>query len=106
MGRRKKPGRETEEYSIWRHMKDRCNNPHSPAWNNYGGRGIQVCERWQWSFDNFIGDIGYRPGPDYSIERIDVDGNYSHYNCKWIPMREQAKNIRRSKKYRLGKQLE
>ena len=103
MGRRKKPGRDLPEYGIWRGMKDRCNNPHNRAWEYYGGRGIQVCERWLWSYDNFLADMGARPDSSYSIERIDVDGNYTRHNCKWIPLREQVKNTRRSKKYQLGK---
>ena len=103
MGRRKKPGRDLPEYGIWKGMKDRCNNPHSKGWKYYGGRGIQVCERWLWSFDNFIADMGVRPDSSYSIERKDVDGNYTRFNCVWIPRREQLRNTRRSKKYRLGK---
>jgi hypothetical protein len=65
----------------------------------YGARGIKVCEQWH-EFENFLADMGRRPGPGYSIERINNDGNYEPSNCKWIPIGEQQKNQRHSKRRR------
>jgi hypothetical protein len=73
-------------------MKSRCTNPNNIDYRNYGGRGIVICQRWQ-TFENFLQDMGPRP-PGYSIERIDVNGNYEPSNCKWIPHNEQWKNRR------------
>ncbi len=79
-------------YSSWRDMKARCLNNRHPWYKYYGGRGIMVCKDWH-SFDNFYADMGERP-KGYSIERIDVNGDYTPSNCKWIPMSEQSKNRR------------
>lgn len=86
----------TAEYKIWMAMKMRCYNQNSKAWINYGQRGIIVCERWRNSFPNFIADIGLRPSPHYSLERINVNGNYEPSNCKWATSKEQRNNQRRS----------
>jgi len=55
------------EYNAWRSMYQRCNNPNSPEYHNYGGRGIKVCSRWRESFDNFYADMGPRPSPQHSM---------------------------------------
>jgi hypothetical protein len=85
--------RDTAEYSTWSHMKQRCNNPKDPKYSDYGARGIKVCKRWE-KFENFFSDMGTKPSPDHSIERIDNDGNYSADNCCWAVPSSQARNKR------------
>lgn len=85
------------DYCIWIKMKSRCLNPNDKSYKSYGGRGISVCDRWKDSFENFIEDMGWRPNNNYSIERIDYNGNYCPENCKWVHKSEQTKNTRRVK---------
>lgn len=82
------------EYRSWRSMKDRCLNPSCPKYHLYGGRGVTVCERWVESFETFLDDMGPKPGPGYSIDRIDSDGNYEPGNCRWATYLEQRHNRR------------
>jgi hypothetical protein len=81
------------EYRSWVQMKQRCYNPNSYSYKNYGGRGIKVCDRWFNSFSSFIEDMGSRP-KGLSLERKDNDGNYEPNNCKWATKNEQLKNRR------------
>lgn len=81
---------------IWHGMLDRCFNPNLKHYKNYGGRGISVCERWK-DINKFIEDMGERPGPEYSIERVDTNGNYDPSNCKWATRDEQNRNRRLNK---------
>ena len=80
-----------KEYRIWRAMKARCYAP-SQTKGYYKQNNIKVCDRWLHSFDNFYEDMGKIPGNDYSIERINVLGDYEPSNCKWILQRDQSKN--------------
>ena len=77
-------------YNSWKKMMQRCYNPASKDYQRYGGRGIEVCEAWH-NPRQFVDDMGERE-KGFSLERVDVDGNYEPINCKWIPMSEQSKN--------------
>ncbi len=85
------------EWRCWMAIRSRCNNPNNQEFSNYGGRGIKVCRRWNNSFLNFLADMGRKPDPSYTIERINVNRGYSPENCKWIPLKEQYWNMRKTK---------
>ena len=74
-------------------MKDRCLNPKSAAWKNYGGRGITVCKRWI-KYANFIADMGKRPTAKHTIERLNNDTGYKPSNCIWALRVTQNRNSR------------
>jgi hypothetical protein len=78
-------------------MKARCSNPNTKYYKDYGGRGIQVCERWIHSFENFLEDMGEKPSPNHSMDRVDNNGNYEPSNCRWATAKEQASNTRNLK---------
>ena len=85
----------TPEYSSWISMKGRCKYKGTRSYEHYGGRGISVCERWLNSFEAFYADMGNKPSPRHSLDRIDVNGNYKPSNCKWSTPSEQAFNRRK-----------
>jgi hypothetical protein len=86
------------EYQNYISMKYRCENPNSNMFRHYGGRGVTVCERWRNDFWAFYEDMGPRPentdGVRWSIDRIDVNGNYEPHNCRWSNDDQQARNKR------------
>ena len=79
------------ERKSWSMMLSRCRNPNSVQYNYYGGRGIKVCKRWL-KFENFLTDMGRRPTPQHSLDRINNDGSYSPKNCRWATRQEQSHN--------------
>lgn len=80
------------EYQTWKGMKQRCYNPNDPRFERYGDRGITVCDAWKNSFTAFYQDMGPKPSPKHSIDRIDNDGNYEPGNCRWATPSEQMWN--------------
>jgi hypothetical protein len=85
----------TRLHNLWRKMKDRCNNPKASNYNNYGGRGIKICDAWEFDFMTFyFWAIANGYNDRLSIERVDVNGNYEPSNCKWIEPYEQSRNKR------------
>lgn len=79
------------EYGVWLNMKARCAYKSTHSYKYYGARGISVCERWM-KFENFLEDMGRRPSPSHSIDRLDSNGNYEPDNCKWSDDFEQNNN--------------
>jgi hypothetical protein len=94
------PGRKSIEYKAWGSMKERCYRLRATRYAQYGGRGIKVCDRWLNSFENFLADMGRRPSPEHSIDRIDNDGNYEPNNCRWATREEQRRNRTTPKRYK------
>jgi len=80
------------EYASWKAMIQRCTNPNMPGYERYGGRGITIHEEWRKSYKAFIRDMGPRPGPGWSLDRIDNDGNYEPGNVRWASRTQQQKN--------------
>lgn len=82
---------QTPIYRIWRSMLGRCENPNAHAYELYGGRGIKICDAWH-DFQTFYDDIGKRPADNYSLDRINNDGDYCPENCRWATWKQQSRN--------------
>lgn len=87
----------SSEYTIWGQMKDRCYRAGTSKYGRYGGRGIRVCDAWRESFAAFYRDMGPRPSKDYTLDRIDNDGDYGPDNCRWTTADVQYRNRRQTK---------
>lgn len=85
------PKERLPEYPIWLAMRQRCNNQNNKKYPRYGGRGIKICQRWN-DFWLFLKDMSQRPSSDYSIERVNNDGNYEPDNCIWKLKNQQQWN--------------
>jgi hypothetical protein len=81
-------------FTIWSGMRQRTRNPNSGGYENYGGRGVTMCDRWFDSFEAFLSDMGERPSELHSIERIKNDRGYAPGNCRWATGKEQCRNRR------------
>lgn len=86
------------EYNVWYMMNRRCNDPEHVSYKHYGGRGVAVCEEWhidnEKGFLNFLEEMGRRPSPRHSLDRINPDEGYNVYNCRWTIDKVQAANKR------------
>lgn len=81
----------TKAHRVWMAMKTRCNNKSQACYKYYGGKGIQVCQRWSESFEMFLLDMG-EPSDGMTLDRIDVNGNYEPANCRWADSKTQSRN--------------
>lgn len=82
------------EYNVWQNMKRRCLDPNNKSYPTYGGRGITVCKRWINDFAAFMRDMGPRPSPDHTLERVNNKRGYTPSNCVWATRKEQYVNRR------------
>lgn len=80
----------SSEYQCWKGIKARCHNPKHRNFHNYGGKGIVVCDHWRYSFLNFYADMGQKPTPEHTIDRIESTGNYEPGNYRWATWEEQV----------------
>ena len=85
------------EYTSWKEMKRRCYNANYDDYHLYGGKGITVCQRWLDAFVNFFEDMGLKPFPEATIDRLNGDGNYEKDNCRWATKMEQSQNTSKTR---------
>lgn len=94
-------GKATPEWEAWFSMRQRCERENHAQWKDYGGRGIKVCVRWE-TFENFLEDMGRRPGKGYSLDRRDNSKGYDKENCRWATYVEQNNNRRSNHRIQYG----
>ena len=92
----KRRRKELSEYRAWLGMIARCGNRKHARWEDYGGRGIQVCARWRKTFMNFLADMGRKPSAAHTLDRRNNDGNYCPSNCRWATQLTQQRNRRKA----------
>lgn len=97
-------GVRTVEYVAWQSMRSRCLYPKDKRFKHYGGRGIGICDRWG-VFENFLADMGRKPGPNHSLDRIDNDKDYCAENCRWATSSEQNRNRSNTRLVKIGDEL-
>lgn len=85
----------TPIHDAWRGMRSRCSNPNIKSYKDYGARGIKVCKRWD-KFENFYKDMGDKPTPQHTLDRINNEKDYKPSNCRWATRAEQNLNTRRN----------
>lgn len=86
-----KDGKRTPLHRLWLALRNRCNNPKTPDFKYYGGRGVTVCARWD-QFTNFADDVGPHPGKGMTLDRIDTNKGYEPGNVRWATRETQARN--------------
>lgn len=89
-------GRISPEYRLWANIKTRCLNPKASNYRWYGARGVTVCKSWADSFETFLADVGRRPEPRFTLDRIDNNKGYERGNVRWLPHKENCRNTRRN----------
>lgn len=87
----------TPIHAIWLGIIVRCEDKNHHTYPRYGGRGITICERWRNSFEAFLADVGNRPSPDHSIDRIDNNKGYEPGNVRWATQKEQCRNTSKNR---------
>lgn len=93
---------DTKEYRSWVSMKTRCYNSNHQEYFRYGDKGVTVCDRWRQSFSNFYKDMGDKPSPRHTLDRINPEKGYEPGNCRWATPYEQTMNRRKNKNNKSG----
>lgn len=83
-------------FNIWKAMIQRCENPNHTHYADYGGRGVKICARWRNDFEAFAADMGDRPSPRHTIDRMNNQKGYQPGNCRWATQKQQLNNTRRT----------